>query len=100
MQVCRQLVHRLGFSGIGGFGDFDAHELGRQVVLSSQCAHVFGDIAGEDVDTRHVKGNRNYAKPLADALAQPRGDTLPNVLVERHHKAAFLERRDKGRGRN
>ena len=58
---------------------------------------MFGNVAGKDIHARHIKRDRNHAKSSIDAPTQPRGDTLPNVLVERHHKAAFLERGDKGR---
>ena len=61
---------------------------------------MLGNVAGKDIHARHIKRNRNHTKPSIDALAQPRGDTLPNVLVERHHKAAFLECGDKRCGRN
>ena len=100
MQLCRQPVHGFGLSGIGGLGNLDAHELGRQAILGGQRSHVLGDIAGKNVHARHVEGDGNYGKPLVQALSQPRGNALPNVLIERHHKAAFLERRDKGAGRD
>ena len=61
---------------------------------------MFGNVAGKDIHARHIKRDRNHTKSSIDALAQPRGDTLPNVLVERHHKAAFLECGDKRCGRN
>ena len=61
---------------------------------------MFGNVAGKDIHARHIKRDRNHAKSSIDAPAQPRGDTLPNVLVERHHKAAFLECGDKRCGRN
>lgn len=61
---------------------------------------MFGNVAGKDIHARHIKRDRNHAKSSIDALAQPRGDALPNVLVERHHKAAFLECGDKRCGRN
>ena len=61
---------------------------------------MLGNVAGKDIHARHIKRDRNHAKAAIETLAQPRGDTLPNVLVERHHKAAFLECGDKRCGRN
>ena len=68
--------------------------------MGGKRPHMLGHIAGKDIHARHIKRNRNHTKSSIDAFAQPRGDTLPNVLVERHHKAAFLECGDKRCGRN
>ena len=61
---------------------------------------MFGNVAGKNIHARHVKRDRNHANFPIDALVQPHGNALPNVFVERHHKAAFLESGDKGGGRN
>ena len=98
MQVGRQLIHSFGLPRISRLGDLDAHELGRQIVLVGECPHMLGNVAGKDIHARHVERDRNHAKPSIDAPAQPRGNALPNVFVERHHKTAFLESGDKGDG--
>ena len=54
--------------------------------------HMFGNVAGKDIHARHIKRDRNHTKSSIDAFAQPEGDTLPNVLVERHHNAMFDEK--------
>ena len=100
VQVGCQFVHGFGLSRISRLGDLDAHELGRQVVLGGERSHMLGNVAGKNVHARHIKRDRNHAKTAIETLAKPYGDTLPNVLVERHHKAAFLECRDKRCGRN
>lgn len=100
VQIRGQLIHGLGLSGIGGLGDLDVHEFGRQVVLGGERPHMLGDIAGKNVYARHIEGNRNHAKSSIEALAEPHGDALPNIFVERHYKAAFLECGDKRCGRN
>ena len=61
---------------------------------------MFGNVAGKNVHARHIKRDRNHAKTAIETLAKPYGDTLPNVLVERYYKAAFLECGDKRCGRN
>ena len=61
---------------------------------------MFGNVAGKDIHARHIKRDRNHTKAAIETLAKPYGDTLPNVLVERHYKAAFFECGDKRRRRN
>ena len=39
-------------------------------------------------------------RPAIETLAKPCGDALPNIFVERHYKAAFLECGDKRCRRN
>lgn len=60
--------------------------------MGGKRPHMFGNVAGKDIHARHIKRDRNHTKPSIDAFAQPRGDTLPNVLVERHHNAMFDEK--------
>ena len=61
---------------------------------------MLGDIAGKDIHARYVEGNRDHAEPLVKTRPQPRGNTLPYVFVERHHKTALFECRDEGCRRN
>ena len=61
---------------------------------------MLGDIAGKDIHARYVKGYRYDAKSAVKAFAQPNGNALPYVLVERHHKPALFECRDEGCRRN